>query len=90
MFWIFIGIWIVSLLICWACYAIAVECGADWPDIIEDYAPLDIIFCSAPIINTLFLLFLIISSIWKLLRISIFNKSFYSDAIKALREIWKS
>lgn len=90
MFWIFIVIWIVSSLICWICYAIADDWGADWTAIIEDYEPLDIIFCTAPIINTLFLFFLIISTIWKLLRISIFNKSFYSDAFKVLKEIWES
>jgi hypothetical protein len=90
MFWIFIVIWIASSLIFWVCYAIADNWGANWSTIIEDYEPLDIIFCITPIINTLFLLFLIISTIWKLLRISIFNKSFYSDAFNALKEIWKS
>jgi hypothetical protein len=90
MFWIFISIWFASFLVCWVCYEIASSWGADWTTIIEDYEPLDFIFCTAPIINTLFLLFLVIFFIWKFLRISIFNKSFYSDAFKALKEIWKS
>ena len=92
MFWTFLILWIISTVICWVSYAFANEWGADWVVVLERYDKdgLDVVLLTLPIINTLFLAFLVISTIWKLLRMSIFNKVFYKNIPKIIREIWKS
>lgn len=92
MFWAFLILWIISTVICWVSYAFANEWGADWVVVLERYDKdgLDVVLLTLPIINTLFLVFLVISTIWKLLRMSIFNKVFYKNIPKIIREIWKS
>lgn len=92
MFWTFLILWIISTVICWVSYTFANEWGADWVIVLEDYGGdgLYVVLLTVPIINTLFLIFLVISTIWKLLRMSIFNRNFYKSIPKIIREIWKS
>jgi hypothetical protein len=90
MFWTLLMIWFVSLILCWILYWFGDEVGANWVETLQDYEPLDVLICSVPVINTLFFIFLVAATLWKLLRLSIFNKSFYSQAWEIIKEIWKN
>lgn len=90
MFWTLLMIWFVSLILCWILYWLGNEVGANWVETLQDYDPLDVVICTVPVINTLFFIFLVAATLWKLLRLSIFNKSFYSQAWEIIKEIWKN
>jgi hypothetical protein len=90
MFWTLLMIWFVSLLFCWVLYWLGDEVGANWVETLQDYEPLDVVICTVPVINTLFFIFLVAATFWKLLRLSIFNTSFYSQAWEIIKEIWKN
>ena len=90
MFWTLLMIWFVSLILCWVLCWLGDEVDANWVETLRDYEPLDVVICSVPVINTLFIIFLVAATLWKLLRLSIFNKSFYSQAWEIIKEIWKN
>lgn len=90
MFWGFLICWIFSTVICWIIFAICNEFDADWCYILEDYKPYHVAILTLPVVNVLFILFVFVSSIWKLIKNSFFNKNFYISVKELLEEIWKS
>ena len=83
-------IWFVSLILCWVLYWLGDEVGANWVETLQDYEPLDVVICTVPVINTLFFTFLVAATLWKLLRLSVFNKEFYNQTLEIIKEIWKN
>jgi hypothetical protein len=90
MFCTLLMIWFVSLILCWVLYWLGNEIGANWVDTLQYYEPLDVVICTVPVINTLFFIFLVAATLWKLLRLSVFNKEFYNQAWEIIKEIWKN
>ena len=90
MFWFYFFVWLFSTIICWVLYWICDEAGSNWVITLQDHNPLDIVICSTPVVNSLFLVFLIVSTAWKLLRLSFFNKSFYTQTWEIIKEIWNN
>lgn len=90
MFWTLLIIWVVSLILCWVLYWLGDEAGANWVETLQDYEPLDVVICTVPVINTLFFIFLVAATLWKLLRLSVFNKEFYNQTWEIIKEIWKN
>ena len=90
MFWGFLILWFFSTVICWVIFAICNEFDADWCYILENYKPYHVAILTLPVVNVLFIMFVFVSSIWKLIKNSFFNKNFYISVKELLEEIWKS
>lgn len=90
MFWTLFIIWVVSLILCWVLYWLGDAACANWVETLQVYEPLDVVICTVPVINTLFFIFLVAATLWKLLRLSVFNKEFYNDTWEIIKEIWKN
>ena len=89
MFGGFLIYWFFSTVICWIIFVICNEFDADWCYILEDYN-YHVAILTLPVVNVLFILFVFVSSIWKLIKNSFFNKNFYISVKELLEEIWKS
>lgn len=90
MFGTFLFLWFFSTVICWIIFVLCNEFDADWCHILEDYKPYDVVILTLPVVNVLFILFVFVSYIWKLIKNSFFNKKFYISVKELLEEIWKS
>ena len=90
MFWSILILWLISTFVCWAIFALCNEFDAKWCHILCQYEPYDIAIMTLPIINVLFLLFVFCSSIWKLIKLSFFNKKFYTSVKDIIEKIWES
>lgn len=90
MFGIFLFLWFFSTAACWIIFLLCNIFDADWCYILEDYKPYHVVILTLPVVNVLFILFVFVSSIWKLIKNCFFNKKFYISVKELLEEIWKS